>query len=148
MKKLVVTSFLLIFGLGLLNAQWIYKGNDRERAVPPGKGKEYQRPFMDVGEIHFVQFAVYPGSVNPFELGAPNLGQVWIIYHRETKVKGEYGAFYIVKPFGTADDARRAVARYKNMKYDCWYNSELTGATFNLIGTTTDSDGDKAIGVK
>ncbi len=148
MNRTLIAAFLLIGSAGMLQAQWIYKGNNKERAVPPGKGQEYQRPFMDVGEIHFVQFAVYPSTVNPFELGAPNLGQVWIIYHRETFVKGQYGALYIVKPFATAADARAAAARYKKRKYDCWYNSELTGATFDLIGTTTDSEGQEAIEVK
>ena len=100
---------------------------------------------LALGEIHFVQFAVYPSDVDPFSLGAPNIGQVWIIYHRESVVKGQYGAFYIVKPYPNGDSARRAVAAIKKRGIDCWYNAELTGATFDLIGTTVDDDTLKAV---
>lgn len=146
--RAIITAILLTGCLGMLQAQWIYQGNEKERAVPNGKGQEFDQPFFSVGNIHFVQFGVYPSSIDPFTLGAPNLGQVWIIYHRESFVKGQYGAFYIVKPFPNADEARKAAARYNKAKIDCWYNTELTGATFNLIGTTYDRDAEKAIGIK
>lgn len=144
MKKVLFFAFALCFA-GHLQAQWIYQGSSTERNIPDGKGQEFDRPFIDIKEIYFVQFAVYPNSVDPFSLGAPNVGQVWIIYHRESVVKGENGAFYIVKPYPSEADARSAAKSIKKLGIDCWYNSALTGETFTLIGTTVDDDNIKAV---
>ena len=66
------------------------------------------------------------------------IGEVWLIYHRETKIKDQYGAFYIVKAFQNLADAKTAIATYKRLKINCWYNKDLTGATFELVGVATE----------
>lgn len=117
-----------------------YTSDVKARVITPGKGQEYDRAFIPVGDFHFVQFGVYPSDVDLTKIGAPPefVGQVWLIYHEDTQIKGsdKPGAVYIVKPFGTADDARRAAKDYESREVSSWYNPALAGATFVLVGIT------------
>lgn len=116
----------------------IYNGAEKSRVIERGRGQEFTQDFIDIGYFHFVQFGVYPVGTPHEKLKAPELGQVWLIHHKETQIKGVagIGALYIVKPFGTEMEARSAVDNYRRNNIRCWYNAELTGATFELVGTT------------
>ena len=140
-KVTLISLFFFCQFSFLMGQQWIYKGTEKSRAIVDGKGQEFDRKFFSTGDMHFVQFAVYPSrdGLDPFSLGAPNVGQVWIIYHRDTQVEGrKFGAFYIVKPFPNGDAARKAVANIKKKGIECWYNKDLTNVTFDLVGMTMD----------
>lgn len=129
---------VLCIAPNFLSAQFTYRGLTKEREVKSGSGQEFTTPFTRIPDFHFVQFAVYPANTNPDKLMAPkSIGEVWLIYHRETKIKNEYGAFYIVKPFQNLADAKAAIAVYKKLNVNCWYNADLTGAAFDLIGVAT-----------
>lgn len=144
--KAIITVILLISGSVQLLSQVppsprppiIYQGEERTRVIEKGSGQEFSMDFIDIGYFHFVQFGVYPATTSRDKLKAPNLGQVWLIHHKDTQIKGRpgVGALYIVKPFATAMDAQNAVAAYRSRNIRCWYNAELTGATFELVGTT------------
>lgn len=116
----------------------IYQGAEKARVIEKGKGQEFSRDFIDIGYFHFVQFGVYPVDASRDKLKAPDVGQVWLIHHKDTQIKGVagVGALYIVKPFATEVDAKNAVASYRGNKIRCWYNADLTGAAFELVGTT------------
>jgi hypothetical protein len=142
MKKFLFVGLLLFMGVEALQAQknFTYTSDIKERIITPGKGQEYDRAFIPVGDFHFVQFGVYPPDADLTKIGAPPdfVGQVWLIYHEDTRIKGssKQGAIYIVKPFGTAEDARRAAKDYESQKVSSWYNPALAGATFVLVGIT------------
>jgi len=142
MKRTLFFAFLLFVGFQTAQAQknFTYTSDSKQRVITPGKGQEYDRAFIPVGDFHFVQFGVYPPDVDLTKIGAPPdfVGQVWLIFHEDTRIKGsnEPGAIYIVKPFGTSEDARRAAKDYESNKVSSWYNPSLAGATFVLVGIT------------
>ncbi len=142
-KRIMKKGWFVIIALCVvphfLAAQFTYRGLNKEREVKSGSGQEFDSPFTRIPDFHFVQFAVYPASTNPDKLMAPKgIGEVWLIYHRDTKIKNQYGAFYIVKAFQNLADAKTAIATYKRLKINCWYNKDLTGATFELVGVATE----------
>ena len=142
MKRFLFFALLLFVGIQISHAQknFTYTSDAKARVITPGKGQEFDRAFIPVGDFHFVQFGVYPSDVDLTKIGAPPefVGQVWLIYHEDTIIKGssQPGAVYIVKPFGTADDARRAAKDFESKKVSSWYNPALAGATFVLVGIT------------
>ena len=141
MKKLVLISLLCFLGGQFVQAQnFTYNKEDKERLIKRGTGQEFDRSFIPIGDFHFVQFGVYPADVDLAKIGAPPAytGQVWLIFHEGTRIRGSNadGAIYIVKSFGTAEDARKAVKDYEAKGTSCWYNADLTEATFVLIGIT------------
>ncbi len=142
MKQLLFIALLIFMGLqaGFSQQNFTYNSGSKARVITPGKGQEYDRAFIPVGDFHFVQFGVYPADVDLTKIGAPPefIGQVWLIYHEDTQIKGSTkpGAVYIVKPFGAEDDARRAAKDFEARKISSWYNPGLTGATFVLVGIT------------
>jgi len=122
------------------NGTFTYNGDQKARLITPGVGKEYSENFVFFDNLHFVQFGVYSSDYNRYEIKAPKgAGQVWLIYHQDTQVQktGNFrGAYYIVKAFGSAEEARTAVQTFKARKIDCWYNPELTNIRFVLMGIT------------
>ncbi|MCI4667534.1 MAG: hypothetical protein MRZ79_05180 [Bacteroidia bacterium] len=113
--------------------------SDKSRVVDPGKGQTFSRAFFTADNFHFVQFGVYPMGANWRDILAPSkIGQVWLIIHYSTQIKGkpEQGAYYIVKPFPSAGLARDYVAKYKKLGIDCWYNPQLHGVPFTIMGIT------------
>ena len=120
----------------------IFTGEEKHRVIEKGKGQKFTEAFVDLDFFHFVQFGVYPRDVDRELLLAPaDVGQVWLIWHKDTQIKGTppgSGALYIVQPFQTMEDAKAAVATYRSRNnIRCWYNKELTGITFSLIASTT-----------
>lgn len=65
------------------------------RDVPAGKGQDFTGPtFIDPSCMYYVQFAVYPMCVKDPDrcerIRAPQgLGEVWLIEHPETYVRGQ-----------------------------------------------------------
>lgn len=113
--------------------------SDKARVVPPGKGQTFSRAFFTADDFHFVQFGVYPMTANWRDILAPKgIGQVWLIIHYSTQIEGkpEQGAFYIVKPFPSAELARSYSAKYKKEGIDSWYNPQLHGVPFTIMGIT------------
>ncbi|MEM0993433.1 MAG: hypothetical protein AAF806_25770 [Bacteroidota bacterium] len=139
----LVVAILLFLSTGLVKGQegtFTYNGDRKARIIPPGTGKEYSENFIFFTDLHFVQFGVYSSDYNRYEIKAPKeAGQVWLIYHRDTQIQKAnnfLGAYYIVKAFGSAAEARAAVDAFKARKIDCWYNPDLTNIEFVLIGIT------------
>lgn len=143
MKKILILAFVVWGNIDLVaqiqpKSPIIYQGEEKARVIEKGRGQEFSREFIDIGYFHFVQFGVYPVNTSRDKLKAPEVGQVWLIHHKDTQIKGVagVGALYIVKPFANEEDAKNAVATYRSQKIRCWYNAELTGAAFELVGTT------------
>lgn len=142
MKTIKIFASLLFLSLCFveMQAQLVYTTRSgASRMIDPGKGQEFSRNFIPASSFHFVQFGVYPSTTNWRDIMAPhNVGQVWLIHHGQTIVKGSTanGAYYIVKPFATAMEARQYAARYKKTGIDAWFNPDLTGAPFVLHAFT------------
>lgn len=144
MSLKIFPLFVFLCFFGISNAQidgtFTYNGDRKARIITPGVGKEYSENFIFFNDLHFVQFGVYSSDYNRYEIKAPkDAGQVWLIFHRDTQVRKTDdlgGAYYIAKPFGTAEEARAAVKAFKSKQIDAWYNPELTNVEFILIGIT------------
>lgn len=139
MKTLkIIFCFIFLFFTHFGFAQLEHRANKNQRTIPPGRGQEFAKEFKFVDEkFYFIQFGVYPAIVNKRTIKAPiGVRDVWLIEHSFTSVKSisERGAFYIVKPYPTADSAKGAARWFKSRGIDCWYNEKLTGASFTLIG--------------
>ncbi len=133
--------FIFLFALGSpLRAQLTYTPrSDEARMIDPGQGQEFTRAFFDANNFHFVQFGVYPLTVNRRKILAPSgIGQIWLIEHKSTQIRGRRyrGAFYIVKAFPSAGLARAYADKYKKQGIDCWYNPKLFDVPFTLWGIT------------
>ena len=143
MRSLVLAICLLFLGVEYVSAQggvMVYEPGSRsasmQREIKKGKGQEFDTPFVDFQSYHFVQFAVYPASADRYELFAPSqAGQAWLIFHEGTVFEDspERGAYYIVKPFTSEEEARENAELLKKKGVDCWYNGELTDARFILV---------------
>ncbi|MEM9888089.1 MAG: hypothetical protein AAF849_19505 [Bacteroidota bacterium] len=143
MKTVIAITTSLFLLLGQAKAQegtFTYNGDRKARIIAPGVGKEYSENFIFFNDLHFVQFGVYSSDYNRYDIKAPKeAGQVWLIYHHDTQIRksGNFvGAYYIVKAFGSAAEARAAVETFKARKIDSWYNPDLTNVEFVLIGIT------------
>lgn len=142
MRPLFLSLTLLVLSAGSLFAQggvMIYEPGSRGanlRFIEKGKGQEFTEEFVDFQSYHFVQFGVYPASVDRYEIKAPKtVGQSWLIFHEETIIRGatEEGAYYIVKPFSTEAEARANAEAFKKQGINCWYNHNLTDVAFVLL---------------
>lgn len=108
-------------------------GHNAERNVRIGWGPEGSDLFTPVGELYYVQFAVYCQEV-PVDK-APAIEGLYLLWHPGTKCPdGAQGASYIVKGFTTVEEAKSAVKDYKAARIDCWYNPMLSGAEVEIIG--------------
>lgn len=108
-------------------------GHNAERNVRIGRGPEGNDLFTPVGELYYVQFAVYCQEV-PVDK-APAIEGLYLLWHPGTKCPdGAQGASYIVKGFTTVEEAKAAVKAYKAARIDCWYNPLLSGAEVEIIG--------------
>jgi hypothetical protein len=108
-------------------------GQNVQRNVRKGKGQVGDELFTPVSELFYVQFAVYCKNT-PVDK-APPIEGLFLLWHPDSQCPGgEPGASYIVKGYGTADEAKAAVFEYKAQKIDCWYNPALTGAEVEVIG--------------
>jgi len=108
-------------------------GLDVQRNVRKGKGQVGDELFTPVGELFYVQFAVYCKDT-PVDK-APPIDGLLLLWHGGSQCPGgELGASYIVKGYNTADEAKSAVLQFKSKKIDCWYNPALTGAEVEVIG--------------
>ncbi len=108
-------------------------GLDVERSVRKGKGQVGNELFTPVGELFYVQFAVYCKDT-PVDR-APPIEGLMLLWHAGSKCPGgEVGASYIVKGYNSADEAKDAVLRFKANRIDCWFNPALTGAEVEVIG--------------
>jgi hypothetical protein len=108
-------------------------GHNAERNVRIGWGPEGNDLFTPVGELYYVQFAVYCQEV-PVDK-APAIEGLYLLWHPGTKCPdGAQGASYIVKGFTTVEEAKAAVKAYKAARIDCWYNPLLSGAEVEIIG--------------
>ena len=144
MRSAILYFTFMIAFCGVSNAQidgtFTYNGDRKARIIAPGVGKEYSEDFIFFDDLHFVQFGVYSSDYNRYDIKAPKeAGQVWLIYHEDTQVQKSRnfrGAYYIVKAYGSAQEARTAAQTFKGKKVDCWYNPDLTNVKFILIGIT------------
>ena len=142
MKLGILSSVLFFFFLSASTAQvsgtFTYNGDRKVRVIEPGSGKAYTEDFAFFKDLHFVQFGVYGSDYNVYDIKAPKgAGQVWLIYHPDTRMRnGVVGAYYIVQPFANAAEARAGVANLKKQNLDGWYNPDLTGVEFVLLGLT------------
>ncbi|MGI9161075.1 MAG: hypothetical protein ACR2K1_15115 [Saprospiraceae bacterium] len=108
-------------------------GHNAERAVRIGRGPEGEDLFTPVGELYYVQFAVYCREA-PVDK-APAIEGLYLLWHPGTRCPdGAQGASYIVKGFTTVEEAKAAVKAYKAARIDCWYNPMLSGAEVEIIG--------------
>lgn len=108
-------------------------GLEVQRNVRKGKGQVGDALFTPVGELFYVQFAVYCKDT-PVDK-APPIEGLLLLWHGDSRCPGgELGASYIVKGYNTADEAKAAVLQFKAKKIDCWYNPALTGAEVEVIG--------------
>lgn len=108
-------------------------GQNIQRNVRKGKGQVGDDLFTPVGELFYVQFAVYCKNT-PVDK-APPIEGLFLLWHPDSQCPGgESGASYIVKGYNTADEAKAAVLEYKAQRIDCWYNPALTGAEVEVIG--------------
>ncbi len=108
-------------------------GHNAERNVRIGRGPEGNDLFTPVGELYYVQFAVYCKEV-PVDK-APAIEGLYLLWHPGTKCPdGAQGASYIVKGYTTVEEAKAAVKAYKAARIDCWYNPMLSGAEVEIIG--------------
>lgn len=108
-------------------------GHNAERNVRIGSGPEGNDLFTPVGELYYVQFAVYCQEV-PVDK-APAIEGLYLLWHPGTKCPdGAQGASYIVKGYTTVEEAKSAVKAYKAARIDCWYNPMLSGAEVEIIG--------------
>lgn len=108
-------------------------GLDVQRNVRKGKGQVGDELFTPVGELFYVQFAVYCKDT-PVDK-APPIDGLMLLWHGGSQCPGgELGASYIVKGYNTADEAKAAVLQFKSKRIDCWYNPALTGAEVEVIG--------------
>lgn len=130
-----------------------FNGEEKSRVIDPklrakgvgsgskaGKKRKFTGELIDIEFFYYVQFAVYPPTTPREKMLAPEeVGLAWLIYHKDTQIKGlrwGEGAFYIVKPFKSEEDAQKAAQAYRKQNLSCWYNSTFTGARFELIATT------------
>ncbi len=133
---LVVLLALFLTGPGY-GQEMTFSKEAKSRTIRPGRGQVFTENFTRIGEFYFVQFGVYPSTMDLTKIKAPEgVGQVWLIEHKETTIKGvnTQGAYYNVKPYLSEEEAKAAVDRFKQLKINCWYNQALTGANFTLIG--------------
>jgi hypothetical protein len=108
-------------------------GLEVARNVRKGKGQVGNELFTPVGELFYVQFAVYCKDT-PVDK-APPIEGLLLLWHGDSKCPGgEAGASYIVKGYNSADEAKAAVNQFKAKKIDCWFNPALTGAEVEVIG--------------
>jgi hypothetical protein len=108
-------------------------GLDVSRNVRKGSGQVGDELFTPVGELFYVQFAVYCKDT-PVDK-APPIDGLLLLWHSGSKCPGgDVGASYIVKGYNTADEAKTAVQQFKAKRIDCWYNPALTGAEVEVIG--------------
>lgn len=143
MRSLLFACCILFLGIETMSAQGVMvyepgsRGGQAARVIEKGKkGQEYDAEFVDFQSYHFVQFAVYPSTVDRYDLRGPKeIGQSWLIFHKETLFAGsaEKGAYYIVQPFSSEEEARKKAESFKKQGLDCWYNGELTDARFVLV---------------
>lgn len=136
-----MTVLFVLFIVGVSFAQLSYDKEDKTRTIPPGKGQVFTESFHAITDFHFVQFGVYPFKGQQIDkIKAPKqAGQVWLILHTGTTIKGmkdNEGAYYIVKPYLTDADAKAAAKAFSEKGIKCWYNPDLTKASFTLIGAT------------
>ena len=114
------------------------------RMIAPGTGsstpdKQFTEDFLCATCFHFVQFAVYNGGVNKYDIKAPRgISDIWLIRHNQSYVRGSShpGAVYMVKAFSKVDEARRFAQDCKRKGLDCWYNPKLSGVRFELLSIT------------
>jgi hypothetical protein len=108
-------------------------GHNAERTVRIGRGPEGEDLFTPVGELYYVQFAVYCKEV-PVDK-APAIEGLYLLWHPGTQCPdGAQGASYIVKGYTSVEEAKSAVKAYKAARIDCWYNPMLSGAEVEIIG--------------
>ena len=108
-------------------------GLEVQRNVRKGKGQVGDELFTPVGELFYVQFAVYCKDT-PVDK-APPIDGLMLLWHGGSKCPGgDVGASYIVKGYNTSDEAKVAVQQFKAKHIDCWYNPALTGAEVEVIG--------------
>lgn len=142
--SLFIFVFVIFCAASAVGQELYYRSGEKTRTILPGLGQEYNEPLIPVDKFFFVQFGVYEeGNLNPHEIKAPSgIGQVWLIFHQGTVVHGKEnrGAYYIVKPFSSIEEAQRAISSYRESGMECWYNPALTGASFQLISATSDQD--------
>lgn len=149
MQYLSVLIFLLLMSPVISQAQaqttesgFKYEADEKERVIRPGKGQVFSQELVPVKEFHFVQFGVYPATEKVISkiLAPKNVGQVWLILHEGTTIKGVKdggdGAVYLVKPYATGERARQEVLEFQKRGIRCWYNPDLTGAAFTLMAVT------------
>ncbi|MGI9159654.1 MAG: hypothetical protein ACR2K1_07870 [Saprospiraceae bacterium] len=111
----------------------VVNGNYVQRSIAKGAGQEGNAPFTPVGELHFVQFAVYCRDT-PVDK-APAIDGLYLLWHPGSNCPdGAKGASYIVKGYTTPEEAKNAMANFKSMGIDCWYNPALSGAEVEIIG--------------
>lgn len=90
---------------------------------------------MCILDFYFVQFVVYLVSINLDKLMVlKGIGEVWLIYYCDIKIKNQYGVFYIVKVFQNFVDVKMVIVIYKRLKINCWYNKDLIGVIFEFVG--------------
>lgn len=108
-------------------------GLEVRRQVRRGRGQVGSELFTPVTELYYVQFAVYCKDT-PVDK-APPIEDLYLLWHSgSTCPGGVQGASYIVKGYGSPDEARAAVRIFKSKHIDCWYNPALTGAAVEIIG--------------
>jgi hypothetical protein len=111
----------------------VVNGNYVQRSIAKGEGQEGNAQFTPVGELHFVQFAVYCRDT-PVDK-APAIDGLYLLWHPGSNCPdGAKGASYIVKGYTTPEEAKNAMANFKSMGIDCWYNPALSGAEVEIIG--------------
>jgi hypothetical protein len=138
-----VASFFVMIGLLFIwqdsQAQISYQGELKTREIKRGKGQEFSEEFRFTQDFQFIQFGVYPTDTDIDKIKAPKgVGQVWLIWHPHTSIQNvrEKGAIYIVKPVFSEQEARDQVAMFKKKGIKSWYNKQLTGVSFTLLGFT------------
>jgi hypothetical protein len=111
----------------------VVNGNYVQRTIAKGAGQEGNAQFTPVGELHFVQFAVYCRDT-PVDK-APTIEGLYLLWHPGSNCPdGAKGASYIVKGYTTPEEAKNAMANFKSQGIDCWYNPALSGAEVEIIG--------------
>lgn len=132
----IACLLILFFCTSTAYAQLTYNTrSDNERIIPHGAGQVHKLDFMFIESFFFVQFGVYSLDADRNTIKSPNVNeQIWLIEHYNTQVRGEEwrGAYYIVKPCKSEEEAR-AYAKYcRSIGFDCWYNSALSDVPFTL----------------
>lgn len=135
-------SLLLLTAMSSVDAQIALgaQTEDRSNMITQESTREVAENFTLIQNLYFIQFGVYPTSLDKNRIKTPDhVSGAWLIHLPTVKVKGMKGkgAYYVVKPYLTEQAARNeAAALKKDHQVNCWYNKELTGSNFILLGIT------------